>query len=763
MDLSKRATIAQQLESAGSVRRRERSKDVAVYRRRCFPVLVTLLLGLALGQFLVGLHSVQEAVANGPPEAQNVVSRPEEAVPAAMLGSGGAAAGSWGGVASLAETVMADEAKAAGSASSPEHPPDTSAADGATGPPRTDPHAEKHLGLGLFYSIVALLIGILLSYLLLQYGFHALPDCIVYVIIGLTVGGFLRLAGDDYAAVSRALPNQEQFMLFILPPVIFEAGYSLNKGDFFAQAGSIISFAVFGTIISALAFGLGMWFLGVLHLSYRLYLFEALAFGSLISAVDPVATIAIFNALKVNRTLHYLVFGESVLNDAVAIVLFQTFGGMVGSESATSWWQPVGHFVYIFLGSTAIGAAVGMLSALMFKYTRLYRYPVLELSTLLLVAYLPYTFCEGLGLSGIMSILANGVMMAHYTHHNLSSVTKLTSQQSFKMIAFITETFIFIYLGLALTLFAHSWHFMTVFWGILLTLLSRFVNVFPLSAILNRYRREKINATNQFVLWFSGLRGAIAFALSLNFPSADSGDPARDLETRRAIISTTLAIVIFTVIVLGGGTLPLLRLLRVEQAESADNYEMSRVHADAVSSTDQAAATTVSFADADAAGQRTAIFVGFETDSPVFRPAQDATTTGDGSATWNAPTIQTSVDAHREAAASASSLQHPVASGHAASMTAEESMSWLQRLDERILQPFFRAQHRQVGRQGIERFLKDGERRLLSPTELAQIVSRAAWDESDEDTGSSLPETAEHAEMGQLGQQTLEDGSTSGR
>ncbi|KAK4531417.1 hypothetical protein CCYA_CCYA08G2274 [Cyanidiococcus yangmingshanensis] len=696
---------------------------------------------LIVGLALLSLTSTRRATRDEVrPSQENVVSLGVQAVnvPSAYAGE------VWRSDASLAETSTASEAE--GHATSAGHPKSAGSGEGVVaGPPHTDPHAEKHLGLSLFYSIVALLIGILLSYLLLQYGFHALPDCIVYVVIGLTVGGVLRLAGDDYAVVSRALPNQEQFMLFVLPPVIFEAGYSLNKGDFFAQAGSIISFAVFGTILSTLAFGLGMWFLGVLHVSYRLYLFEALAFGSLISAVDPVATIAIFNALRVNRTLHYLVFGESVLNDAVAIVLFQTFGGMVGSESAASWWQPVVHFVYIFLGSTAIGALVGMLSALLFKYTRLYRYPVLELSTLLLLAYLPYTFCEGLGLSGIMSILANGVMMAHYTHHNLSSVTKLTSQQSFKMIAFITETFIFIYLGLALTLFTHSWHFLTVFWGILLTLLSRFVNVFPLSAVLNRYRREKINATNQFVLWFSGLRGAIAFALSLNFPSANSGDMVRDLETRRAVISTTLAIVIFTVIVLGGGTLPLLRLLRVEQAESTDAYEMSRVHADAVSSTDQATATTVSLEGDSGRGARTAIFVGFETDAPVFMSSEAvAGTSNEAMTAISNGYANTAPNMEHVAGQPSSCLAEPLALEQ---NSAEEGLSWLQRIDERILQPLFRAQRRQVGRQGLERFLKDGEHRLLSPTELAQIVSHAARDEC-EDAGAISPQiVSENAGM----------------
>ena len=575
------------------------------------------------------------------------------------------------------------------------HPPGATGADlhntdGA--PPQTDPHAEKRLGLGLFSTIVALMLCILLTYALLQYHYHVLPDCIAYVFLGLAVGGILRLAGDDYAAVSGALPNQEQFMLFVLPPVLFEAGYSLNKGDFFAQAGSIVTFAVMGTIVSALAFGFGLWFLGVLHLSYRIYLMEALAFGALISAVDPVATIAVFNALQVNSTLHYLVLGESVINDAVAIVLFQTFQRLAGAQASIPWWQPIQRFLFVFLGSTAVGSASALLSALLFKHTRLYRYPVLELSMLLLLAYLPYTLCEGLELSGVMAILATGILMAHYTHHNLSSVTKLTSQQSFKMISHIAETFIFVYLGLALTLFRHSWHIWMILWGIVLTLAARFVNVFPLSAILNRYRREKITATNQFVLWFSGLRGAVAFALSLNFPSGGGGDALHGSETRRAVISTTLAIVIFTVIVLGGGTMPILRLLRVEHADASAAYEISRVHAESVSSGDRGE-------DGDAAaGAETA--AAEEQAFPMEFNEVPADANGGSRAAYFARRFS-------------------------------ENLSWLQRMDQRYLQPWLRARRHQVGHQGLERFLKYGRARFLSPTELSQIVAASARDEPE--------------------------------
>eukprot|EP00183_Erythrolobus_madagascarensis_P006364 CAMPEP_0185846686 /NCGR_PEP_ID=MMETSP1354-20130828/2238_1 /TAXON_ID=708628 /ORGANISM="Erythrolobus madagascarensis, Strain CCMP3276" /LENGTH=612 /DNA_ID=CAMNT_0028546871 /DNA_START=153 /DNA_END=1991 /DNA_ORIENTATION=+ len=433
--------------------------------------------------------------------------------------------------------------------------------DTAAGVPRkTDNVAETTMGLGLSVLVVTVVTCVLASHFMAEHDFDALPDCIAYVLIGVLVGSVIRLAGAS-AAAGYALPNQEQLFLFILPPIIFEAGYSLNKREFFMQWGSILVFAVVGTLVSAIAFGAGLFFLGTLPMSYRFSLWDALKFGALISAVDPVATIAVFSALKVNNTLHFLVFGESVLNDAVAIVLYRTFSELGGADKH-SFFAPIAAFVLLFFGSTVIGFATACLAALILKYSNLRDSHTLELSFYVLMAYLPYFVCEGLGMSGIMGILASGVTLAHYAVYNLSETSRLASHESFRMLSFICETFLFVYLGTALTTFRHRWHLMTVVWGVLLTLASRAVNVFPISAVLNQYRQQRISLKNQLIMWFSGLRGAIAFALSLNFSSVHD-------DTRKVVVSTTLAIVLFTVIVLGGGTMPLLRLLRVEGATAA--------------------------------------------------------------------------------------------------------------------------------------------------------------------------------------------------
>lgn len=256
--------------------------------------------------------------------------------------------------------------------------------------------AEKAVGFGLTVSGLTLLLCIFSTYFILQNHFTALPDCIAYVFLGILVGGMIRVfARDAVGFVNQALPSQVQFFLFVLPPIIFEAGYSLNKSDFFAQSGSIFVFAVIGTFVSAVVFGVLLWLMGIIHASFTLTFWEALSFGALISAVDPVATIAVFNALKVNKTLHFLVFGESVLNDAVAIVLYHVFSSMIVSDGSSSI-TPFLEFIEIFFGSAAIGFMNAAVGALLLKYTNLFRYPTLESSLYFMLAFFPYLLCEGI-------------------------------------------------------------------------------------------------------------------------------------------------------------------------------------------------------------------------------------------------------------------------------------------------------------------------------------------------------------------------------
>eukprot|EP00743_Colponemidia_sp_Colp-15_P009274 GILK01010133.1.p1 GENE.GILK01010133.1~~GILK01010133.1.p1 ORF type:complete len:715 (-),score=47.94 GILK01010133.1:101-2245(-) len=438
---------------------------------------------------------------------------------------------------------------------------------------------ERAITLGITYLLLSAVATILMVFAFLKFPkLHYLPDSVAAIILGIIIGCFLLITRDTDSSVSGIVFfDARAFFLLLLPPIMFDAGFSLKKSSFFSNIGSIFVFAVLGTIVSALVFALLLWFLGLISVSYDLSIIDSLMFGSLIAAVDPVATLAIFQALDVDPKLHMLVFGESTLNDAVAIALFNTFTAFAPQTASTmSWFGPFRLFFTLFFGSILIGVACGIMSAVLFKHIPLREFPSLEYAMLLLFSYLPFVLCEGLGLSGILGILFAGMIMGHYTFFSLSHTTQVSAQQTCRTAAFVAETFVFVYLGISLPLLPHVFSWSLIFWGIVLLFVSRAANIFPLAKLCNRFRSTKISKADQIIMWFSGLRGAIAFALSLNFPG----------ENKQVIITTTLILVLFTVLVLGGGTLPLLKYLKhmkpQQQVSHVDSVVISHARSEDV-------------------------------------------------------------------------------------------------------------------------------------------------------------------------------------
>ncbi|UYV81192.1 SLC9A8 [Cordylochernes scorpioides] len=395
-----------------------------------------------------------------------------------------------------------------------------------------------------------------------------------FVVLGAAIGLFLKLINNQHLGnwQKEETFNPTTFFLVLLPPIIYESGYNLHKGNFFQNIGSILVFAILGTTISAFVIGGGVYLLGLADVAYRLNFTESFTFGSLISAVDPVATIAIFHALDADPVLNMLVFGESILNDAVSIVLATTILESARPEMADmSTSEALAHGVYNFLvmffASAAIGVVFALTAALisftcqhLLKWVDLRKNPSLELGIMLIFSYAPYGLAEGLHLSGIMAILFNGVVMSHYTHFNLSPVTQITMQQTLRTLAFIAEAMVFAYLGLAIFSFKLIIHPPLIIWSIILCLLGRALNIYPLSFVINYFRQHTISKKMMFIMWFSGLRGAVSYGLALHLELEE--------EKRHVLVTTTLIIILFTILVLGGSTMPLMKFLKADKKSS---------------------------------------------------------------------------------------------------------------------------------------------------------------------------------------------------
>uniref|UniRef100_A0A4W4F743 Sodium/hydrogen exchanger n=1 Tax=Electrophorus electricus TaxID=8005 RepID=A0A4W4F743_ELEEL len=436
-------------------------------------------------------------------------------------------------------------------------------------------------GLAMIYG---LLVGVIL-----RFGVHVQPDVSnsTLTCVGksrpssllLNVSGHLyeyELRGEVDSRSSDNLPSvdmlrkatfdPEVFFNILLPPIIFHAGYSLKRRHFFRNLGAILTYAFVGTVISSFVIGLVMYGCVALmnaigQLDGDFFFTDCLFFGAIISATDPVTVLAIFSELKVDVDLYALMFGESVLNDAVAIVLsssvvaYQPSGESSQALDGRAMLTSLGVFLAVLSGSFVLGSAAGVLTALVTKFTRLRDFPLLETALFFLMSWSTFLLAEACSITGVVAVLFCGITQAHYTYNNLSAESKSRTKELFELLNFLAENFIFSYMGLTLFSFQkHVFNPVFITGAFLAIFLGRAANIYPLSFLLNLGRTNAISLNFQHVMMFAGLRGAMTFALSI-----------RDTATyaRQMMFSSTLLIVFFTVWVFGGGTTPMLSFLKI--------------------------------------------------------------------------------------------------------------------------------------------------------------------------------------------------------
>ncbi|KAJ3224736.1 Sodium/hydrogen exchanger 8 [Clydaea vesicula] len=422
------------------------------------------------------------------------------------------------------------------------------------------------------FMLILIIITINLHGFVHKIKFHYISETALTIILGLVVATlFTTLSYTDENTTIQL--SSKFFYMVLLPPIIFEGGFNLRRVSFFKNFLSIFSLAFVGALYSTAVTSILMYYLS--KLAFPLSLIESLVFGSMISSTDPVTVLSLLPS-TVDRRLYMLIFGESALNDAVSIILYKFFTSIADPKmrlGVVPFILAVLASTGVFIGSFLVGIITALAFAFLTKHVQMADRPIYETTMLLIFAYLSYLIADVIQLTGIISIFFCGIGMAHYAYPNLAKETTGSLKIQLRFISSLCEGFIFIYLGLGLLSFGGKSHYspsMILFASIAI-LISR-THVFIILAISNMFAKtskDKVPLNHQILMWFSGLRGAVAFALGVTFLE----HPVFDSEVKGVIFGTTVMVVVLTVVILGGLTPYMLSWLKIVKPEDTHHED----------------------------------------------------------------------------------------------------------------------------------------------------------------------------------------------
>ena len=364
-----------------------------------------------------------------------------------------------------------------------------------------------------------------------------IPYTVALVAVGLAIG---TVGTFDAPALDKEL----LFAVF-LPGLLFEAAYHLKSDEFWRNKFAIIVLAVPGVVVAIALTALlvlGAVSAGWLsHVGWR----QALVFAALIAATDPVAVVALFRELGVDRRLQVLVEGESLLNDGTAIVIFFLALAVAtgGSDSIPSPQYLIGQFALMAGG----GLAVGVLVALGITWCmRRVEDPATEITLTMIAAYGSFALAESLGVSGVIATVASGMVCGSYAAKMAMTQSTRDAVVGFwSYVSFILNSVVFLLLGMQIHTRALADAWLPILLSYLAVTVGRAIMIFGVSALL-RPKRERLPGGWPALMVIGGLRGALSMVLALSLPMS--------FPSRGQIVTTTFGVVVLSILVQGSAT-----------------------------------------------------------------------------------------------------------------------------------------------------------------------------------------------------------------
>jgi len=387
-----------------------------------------------------------------------------------------------------------------------------------------------------------------------------------YTIGLVVVGGICALLSRHFNVlepVSGLTLSPGIILFLVLPTLIFDAALNIEIKRLRRDILPILALAAAGLIISAAVIG------GTLPLLTALPLSGALLFGALISATDPVAVISLFNEIKAPKRLIVLIDGESIFNDATAIVLFSIFlaapiNGMADILHKSA--PALVSFVTVLCGGAAIGALTGFFGMLVLRFRK--GDMTLQITVTLITAYASFLLADKLGGSGVISTLLAGLVLNATMDATVRRRHRETLRHFWEYFAFAANSFVFLLLGFTEFKIFHTSESIKHSVGMILLAIpiiiaARAAAIYAIVPIYNKFvkRENGISFPYQTILLWGGLRGAVPVALVFSIPES--------YPHRTDILHLTFGYILFTLLINGTTIKKLMNALGMSPEKNA--------------------------------------------------------------------------------------------------------------------------------------------------------------------------------------------------
>jgi Na+/H+ antiporter len=373
-----------------------------------------------------------------------------------------------------------------------------------------------------------------------------LPYPVLLIVAGIAVGFIPQLPDVEL--------NPEIVFLLFLPPLLYDAAFNISYQEFKVNINTISTLSITLVFITAMGIAVVSHYM-IPNMTWPL----SFVLGAILSATDAVAAMSITKGLGLSHKTNTILEGESLVNDASALVAYR-FAVAAVTGTAFVFWRAGIDFVVLMAGGVVVGLVIGKM--LGFIIARVHQNAMATISLMLLSPFVTYLIAEGIHVSGVIAVVILGLGIARFSSKVFPDKLKQQSKSFWDVIIFLLNGLIFILIGIQFPYVIRQLHSNNVWpyvgYAFIITvvaLLLRMIRVFLQKNNLQRafaQGKHKItegallDVKNSLIISWSGMRGIVSLAIAIGLPvKLADGSPFPE---RNAIIFISVVVVLFTLI-----------------------------------------------------------------------------------------------------------------------------------------------------------------------------------------------------------------------